>query len=129
MSENVADKKLSSKQEKALIALLSTNTTAAAAEQAGVSSKTIERWLRDEDFVREYRAVRSQVMETAVARIQHAASEAVEALRRNLTPPAPASTQVRAAVSILEIAAKGVELYDLVQKVDQLYRERSTVGH
>jgi phage terminase small subunit len=124
MSENVADKRLTSKQEKALIALLSTNTTAAAAEQAGVSSKTIERWLRDEDFVREYRVVRSQVMETAVARIQHAATEAVEALRRNLVPPASPSVQIRAAVSILEFSLKGVEFYDLVQRVDELYRAR-----
>jgi phage terminase small subunit len=126
MSENVA---LSTKKQRAIVALLSSPSMTEAAAQAGVTTKTLERWLRDEDFVREYRAVRSQVMETAVARIQNAASEAVEALPRNLSPPAPASTQVRAAVSILALAAKGIEFYDLVQKVDELYRERSTAGH
>jgi hypothetical protein len=121
VSENVA---LSAKKQRAILALLSMNTTTAAAEQAGVSSKTIERWLRDEDFIREYRAARSQVMETAVARIQHAAIAAAQTLRRNLDPPASPSVQIRAAVAILELGTRGIELFDLVQKVDELYRAR-----
>jgi phage terminase small subunit len=121
MSENVA---LSTKKQRAIVALLSSPSMTEAAAQAGVTTKTLERWLRDEDFVREYRVVRSQVMETAVARIQHAATEAVEALRRNLVPPASPSVQIRAAVSILEFSVKGVEFYDLVQRVDELYRAR-----
>jgi hypothetical protein len=95
-----------------------------AAAQVRVTTKTLERWLKDEDLLTEYRAVRSKVMEVATARLQNAATEAAECLRRNLSSPTPPATQVRAAVSILEFAAKGVELYNLVEKVDQLYRER-----
>ena len=125
MAVNGGARKLSAKQEKAILALLSTRTVADAAEQSGVGVRTLERWLsEDEIFIESFRDVRTRVMEQAIARLQNAATEAVETLKRNLSPPAPPSAQIRAAIAVLEFATKGVEQFDLIERIDRLYRAR-----
>ena len=120
MAVDVASEdKLTSKQERAIIALLSTSTVAEAAEEVGVSRRTLERWLADSAFVSEYRAIRGHVVEAAVARLQQATTDAVECLQRNLREAKP-PTQVRAAQIILDQALRAVELYDLNDRLDRL---------
>ncbi len=71
MAVNGGARKLSAKQEKAILALLSTRTVADAAEQSGVGVRTLERWLsEDEIFIESFRDVRTRVMEQAIARFQ-----------------------------------------------------------
>lgn len=71
MAENGGAKKLSYHQERAVAGLLSMRTVAEAAETAGVSSRTLERWLAESDeFVAEYRAARRRVVEGAVSRLR-----------------------------------------------------------
>lgn len=70
MAENGGAKKLSHHQERAVAGLLSTRTIAEATDTAGVSPRTLERWLSDNDeFVAEYRAARRRVVEGAVSRL------------------------------------------------------------
>jgi uncharacterized protein YjgD (DUF1641 family) len=57
---------LSSKQVKAIAALVSTGTMAQAAEVAGCSLRSIERWMQDPDFSRGLRAARRRVVEAAI---------------------------------------------------------------
>ncbi len=125
MAVNGGSKRLSQRQEKAILALLSARTIAGAAEQSGIGARTLERWLAEDNaFVEAFRATRTRVMEQAIARLQDAASAAVQTLERNLEPPAPPSAQIRSAIAVLEFATKGVEQFDLVERVDRLYRER-----
>lgn len=120
MAENGGARRLSYHQERAVAGLLSTRTVAEAAETAGVSSRTLERWLADNDeFVAEYRAARRRVVEGAVAALQSATTEAVDSLRRNLDCGTPA-TEVRAASVILETSIRAVELYDLESRLAAL---------
>jgi hypothetical protein len=114
-----APKKLTAKQERALVHLLSERTTQLAAEKAGVSYATLRRWLAEPAFVAAYREVRRHAVEQATGRLQRAASRAVAALVRNLTC-GQASTEVRAAAAVLEMAFKGVELADLAEQLEQL---------
>lgn len=117
MAENGGAKKLSYHQERAVAGLLSTRTVAEAAETAGVSSRTLERWLAESDeFVAEYRAARRRVVEGAVSRLQDATTEAVDCLKRSLSCGTP-STEVRAALGILDQAIKAVEVYDLESRL------------
>lgn len=100
--------------------LLSTRTIADAASSAGVSSRTLERWLAENDeFVAEYRAARRRVVEGAVSCLQEATTEAVDTLKRNLTCGSP-STEVRAASTILDQAVRAVEIYDLETRLAAL---------
>jgi len=108
-------------EEATLTALLSCPTIEAAAAQAGISTATLRRWLAEDDFQRRYRAARRQVVEHAVASLQRATGEAVEALvaiAGNIA--APSAARVSAAKTILDFAVKGVELVDLAERVEQL---------
>jgi hypothetical protein len=120
MADNGGGKKLSHHQERAVAGLLSTRTIAEAAAAAGVSSRTLERWLSENDeFVAEYRAARRRLVEGSITRVQEATVEAVDCLKRNLSCGTP-STEVRAASVILDHALRAVELYELESRLSAL---------
>jgi transposase-like protein len=110
---------LSPKQYKAIAALLSEDTIEEAAETAGVNPTTLHRWLKQSAFQAEYRAERRRFMERAVGALQAASTKAVEALVRNLDSGV-ASVEVRAASAILDRALKGIELYDIIERLEAL---------
>jgi hypothetical protein len=113
--------KLSRRRDLAVAALLCEPTVSAAADKAGVSERTLRSWLRRPDFRDAYQAARRQVLEGAVGRLQQAAGEAVEALRRNLTTGRPAD-QVRAAGLILQHALGTAEVLDVAERLEALER-------
>jgi hypothetical protein len=120
--------KFSHHQERAIAALLSTQTIPEAAAASGVSVRTLRRWLAENDgFVTRYRAARRQVVEGAIGQLQHITSEAVKALERNLTCGKP-TVEVRAALGILEYAVKAVELYDLEERLSEIERRYEQNG-
>ena len=114
--------KIDRKAEALIAALLTEPTQATAAAKAGVSEATAQRWLKKPEFQAAYRAARRAVVESAVGRLQQAAAEAVEVLRRNLVCGNPA-VEIRAAALVLEKALQGVELIDLAVQVEELQRQ------
>jgi hypothetical protein len=111
--------KLTRKQEAAIGFLLTERTQEAVAEKTGVSTATLRRWLRLPTFMGAYRDARRLVVEAATGQVQRAALKAVRTLTRNLRC-GNSSVEVRAAAIVLEQAFRGVELIDLVQRVEQL---------
>ena len=102
------------KREQAIAALLTTDTVCAAAEQIGVSERTLLRWIQEEDFQRAYRDARRQVVQHAIVRMQRCTQEAVDALSDVMTnPEASASARVSAARSVLQFAMQAVQSEDL----------------
>jgi hypothetical protein len=106
-------------QDRAIIALLTEPTVEAAARAACIAPATIWRWSRDAGFRSRLREARRAVVEGAIGRLQQAATAAVDTLHRNLTCGTP-SVEVRAASVILDQAIKAVELFDIVDRVEQL---------
>ena len=115
------------REEAAIAALLTEPTIALAAAKAGIGETTILRWLHEPSFSAQYRAARRTVVESAIGRLQQATSEAVATLTRNLTCGVPAS-EIAAAKAVLDFAAKGVELADLAERVEQLERGQGGGG-
>ena len=107
------------REEAAIAGLLSEPTIAGAAAKAGVSESTLVRWLQEPDFKAKHRAARRSVVETAIGRLQQAATEAVDTLARNLSCGTPA-VEVGAAKAVLDQAIKAVELIDLAERVEAL---------
>ena len=74
-------------------------------------------------FDAEYRAARRAAFSQSVGRLQQASSAAVSTLLKIMVDPsAPASTRVRAADSVLDHAAKAIELEDIEARVPELER-------
>jgi predicted DNA-binding transcriptional regulator AlpA len=111
-------------QEKALIALLQSGNIREAAKVAGLSEKTLYRYMADPEFLAKYRAARRSCVEAAVSEIQALMIEAVAGLRRNLTCGRPI-VEIRAARILLDQGFRGLETIDLLSRVERLEDEFS----
>ena len=110
--------KLSRRREKAIAELLRQRTFTGAAEAAGVAPRTLRRWLRDVEFVTALRAARWQLVELAIGEVQSAATSAVAVLRRKMRKAGRDADQIRAALGIYDRAVSGVQLTDIVQRLE-----------
>jgi len=119
MTEKVAA--LKPKQEAAILELLSNRTVEDAARAVKISPRTLYRWLEQPEFVAAYRKARLAAFGQATARLQQACGAAASILMKVMVDPAtPASTKVRAAEAVLERATRGIELEDVLARVDVL---------
>ncbi|MGF2143403.1 phage replication protein [Vagococcus fluvialis] len=113
---------LNQRQEKFLKALFETDTIEKACELAGINKNTGFRYMKDELFIKEYRAIRRELMQQVTSKLQKASDEAVEVLKdvmhdkENSTP----SSRVQAAKNILDVAYRSIDLDDLQEQVEIL---------
>jgi uncharacterized membrane protein (DUF106 family) len=115
--------KLSRKKDQAVMALITEPTIKAAAQKVGITTPTLHKWLKLSEFKAAYREARREAVTVAIARLQQAAAEAVEALRAIMNDTSkPASARVSAARSILELAFMGIEIEDLEVRIEELER-------
>lgn len=109
-----------SNKEKALIALLTTDTNRKAAKESGLSEATLYRYLReDAEFVAEYRKRRKALMENVIGKAQSIGLCAVEALRKNLTSSNPAAVN-QAAKIVLDLGVRGIDQAELLERLEVL---------
>jgi hypothetical protein len=102
---------LSYRQIRAIETLLAEPTIAAAAASAGVSERTLFRWLNSSDFAAAYKKARERLLEDAVATLQRASADAAQCLH-TIVKDEKVSVYARltAAKSILELAFKARDL-------------------
>ena len=109
------------RQDQLVVALLENPTLERAAAALGISGVTLWRWMQKPEFQAAYREARRRAFSQALGRLQHASSAAVATLLKVMIDPAsPASTRVRAADSVLDHAAKAIEIEDIEARVAQL---------
>jgi hypothetical protein len=99
------------KKEAAIAALLTQKNHEEAARAAGINLKTLKRWLRQPDFIEDYRRARWEVVDQAYARAQLSAGVAATVLLKLMADPTtPASSRVRAALGIFDLAREEREV-------------------
>jgi hypothetical protein len=113
---------LTLRQQVALTALLTNVTTEAAAEQSGISSRTMRRYMQDPAFAKAYRNGRRAMLEERVSALQQASQVALETLRTALDDE-DANVRVRAARAIFDYAFKGLETERRIREVEELARD------
>jgi AcrR family transcriptional regulator len=111
-------------KERVLISLVETSSIREAAKASGIGEATIYRYLQDKEFLSEYRNARRQTVETAIAQMQNAASEAVERLKELQYCENPA-VAARCAQIIFENSVKGMETTDILERLEKLEDEHS----
>ena len=115
--------KFGRKQEEAIAALLSHRSIDDAAQAIHIAPRTLLRWLQMVEFNAAYRKARRAAFSQSIARLQQGSSAAVTTLLKiMLDVNAPASTRVRAADSVLDHAAKAIEIEDIEVRVAALER-------
>ena len=119
--------KFSRKKEEAIAALLSQRNTEDAARAVGIGLATLLRWMRLPEFQIAYREARRDAVSQATARLQQATGAASSTvLKIMLDSNAPAAVRLRAAESVLNHAAKSIEVEDIEVRLSRL---EQTVGN
>lgn len=115
---------MTNKQTRALQALLTCPTQAAAAKAAGIGLTTLKRYLNDDDFQREYQRAVSGLIAEAAAQAKQSLSPALSTLKE-VMQDADQNGQVRvsAARSLLEYGLKLTEQADVLARLDELERQ------
>jgi len=113
--------KISTSQQRAILALLVEPSVAAAAAKANVGERTLHRWMRLEHFTQEYRFARREAFCQAIALTQRSSAAAVAILLRIMhDPTATSSARVTAATNVLKFARESIELDDLEARIETL---------
>lgn len=110
---------ISAKQEKLIARLLTEKTIDEACKKSNVAVTTYWRWMKDENFLIQYRKTRRSILENTVAKLQSVTYQAIETLERNLTCENPAA-EIRSAQIILEQSIKGLETLDVENRIEML---------
>jgi alkylhydroperoxidase family enzyme len=119
--------KLGSKQEQAILALVTARSTEEAAKSIGVSAKTLLRWQKLPEFERAYREARMAAFRQSTTRLQQASSPAVTTLLKIMVDAAaPLAVKARCAYYILDHANKAIETEEIEARVTALERANET---
>ena len=87
------------------------------------------RWMKETEFDVAYRAARRAAFGQATARLPQASGAAVSTLLKIMVDQtAPASTRLRAADSVLNHAAKSIQIEDIEVRVNQLELAEASIS-
>ncbi len=113
--------KLSRKRHQAIAALIEQPTVKGAALAAGVGEATLIRWMKDEAFKTAYRDAKRRIVNQAITRLQRSSDNAVQTLVAIMNDTdSPPTTRVVCAKTILDMALKGVELDDVLSRIETI---------
>lgn len=117
-------KSLTPKQQRAIGALLSAPTIRKAAEEVGVTDRTLHEWLRNPEFKAEYRTAQREAFKHSIAIAQKYMPHAVQTLVKIMADDvAPHSAKVSAATALMKYGRESIELDDVVERVEKLEAE------
>lgn len=110
---------MTAKQEKVLAALLSQPTKDRAAKAAGVSVRTVNRYLQNEEFMREYRRASLGLVEDATRQLQQGMSHAVLRLRKIVSSDGEiTANHIQAARALLDFGLRFTEINDILKELE-----------
>lgn len=109
------------KQEKALAALLTHATKEKAAEAAGITSKTLRKYLAEPEFQERYRAAFDELVGNAANTAKQSLLPAIACLRQILADKScTAPARIQAARTLLEYGLKLNEQADIIERLEAL---------
>lgn len=119
MTESANDD-LTTRQRRAVAALLSARDIKAAAAAANVGYNTLRTWLDDPAFVAELRSAEGQAIDAATRRLIDLQGQAIDALAEVLGSGASAAVKVRAAAVVLDGLLRLRELRNIEERLSRL---------
>ena len=128
LDEILEGEDLATKQQAAILALLSSRNVEEAARTADLGPRTLYRWMKEPEFDKAYLAARRAAFGQAVGRLQQASSAAVSTLLKVMVDPSsPPSAKIRAADSVLGHTIRAMEVDDIEARVSELERAAAEV--
>ncbi|MFQ7759840.1 MAG: hypothetical protein ACLRI6_12380 [Oscillospiraceae bacterium] len=114
---------MTSNEERALSALLTSKTKLEAAEKAGITDRTMRRYFENPEFCQRYREAFAGVVQDATRRAQQLLEPALSTLQTVMEDEEiPAQARITAAKSIIDYSLKLTEQADILEQLRELER-------
>ena len=123
------DDTLTARQKRAIAALVSEPTVKAAADKAGISRKTLYRYLADDAFRAELSQAQSNVLRMSTLRLAGLLQKALDVIALDMLPGVDGKIRLRAATAVLRHITGLLEYADLEQRVSELERKVQNGQH
>jgi hypothetical protein len=108
-------------RERALSALLRQGSLVAAAQEVGVSERTLSRWLHEPTFQQDYRQARAQAVEVALGLLQRGAGAAISTMLKTMTDvETPRALRFAAARTVAQMAICAYEIEQIEKRLTDL---------
>jgi response regulator RpfG family c-di-GMP phosphodiesterase len=120
-SQDLSDsvRKLSPRQQRAIVFLISSPTQEEACKRAGVTRETINKWMKDPAFEDELENQRQRVFGEALATLKQSVNQAVLTLR-SLLDSSNEGVRLRASLHFIRLGLKVREELELKERVQSL---------
>jgi hypothetical protein len=90
------------------------------ARAIGIAPETLLRWMKEPEFDVAYREAKRKAFGRSIARLQQSTGAAVTTLLKVMVDPStPPNAKVRAADSVLNHAAKAIEIEDITSRSER----------
>lgn len=110
-------------EQNAILALVAEPDMVTAAKRAGVTRRTLYRWLGKEHFSKAYREARRMTFLQAISLTQRYLPLAINTIAKIMVDPrAPATARVSAASTVLKFGRDSIELDELANRIETLER-------
>ena len=127
MGEKVTEIDLKPRQVAAIAALLATGRIPDASTAAGVSTKTVYAWLRQDAFKAELRQAESDALRGLARRLAGLGESAADALKDALDSEQNIGVRLRAADLVLSRGPALLELVNVLERLEVLERSAMTL--
>jgi hypothetical protein len=119
MQEN-SESGITTKQHKAIAALLSERTIGAAAKKAGIAERTLYTWMNEPAFRAALRDVEKSMLESVTRRLSVGQSAALDTLETLITKAKHESTRRQAAIDWLNLSLKFIDVLNIDERLTAL---------
>ena len=117
----MAKNKLSPRQRRAILYLLSSRSVREASRKSGVPERTLYRWLQQPDFLQALRNAENQLLKDASRRLVFLSGQAIEVVTEILnSPDSSDNTRLRSAKIVFDNCLKIRKLIEIEEKVNSL---------
>jgi hypothetical protein len=118
--QNNTEFSITTKQQKAIAALLSERTLGEAAKRAGIGERTLYTWLGEPNFKAALRSAEREILDEVTRRLSAGQSLALDTLQKLVTSARHESTKLRASVAWLELSLKFRDINDIEDRLTAL---------
>ena len=124
-SEGEPYERLNRRQRAALVALVMCPTVKDAARQAGVTRRTLERYMADPVFAEALRREQGRLLRLGVARLGALLNKAVDVVALDMEPGVSGDVRLRAASLVLRHVSQLLEFLQIEQRLTRLEERRA----
>jgi hypothetical protein len=118
--QKIADNGITTKQQKAITALLSERTIGEAAKRAGVGERTLYTWLADPVFRSALKSAEKNVLDDVTRRLTTGQRLALDTLEKLIQSARHESTKLTACVQWLNLFVKYRDMQDIDERLTAL---------